>query len=91
MRYGKSEGVGSFHFFSGEQHFKLCISFANVQSNSLHFRSTYCFASDSLVLATDNIPKDSDSDLDFLFFANWTVLHCTFVMGYGGDTVRQNA
>jgi hypothetical protein len=32
------------------------------------FALFYCFASDSLMLDTDNIPKDSDSELDCTAF-----------------------
>ena len=44
------------------------------------------------MLDTDNILKDSDSDLDFflLFELDTCTLHCTFVMGYGGETVRRS-
>ena len=83
MRYTKFEGVGSFRSFSGEQPFGFCISFANVQSNSLHIRSC----------RTRTIyPRIRIRTRTFFFFAIWThVLHCTFVMGYGGDMVRRNA
>jgi len=54
----------------------------------------FSFAVDLLVLDTDNIPKDSDSDLDFFLLLvelDICTLHCTFVMGYGGDTARRSA